>query len=136
MTNKEQIEFRKSVIKAKKLGVEMKNPSIDNAHILIDELLNHAIENQLPIAIAVSNDVNLNLYVQHFGKINEAKQHHSCPVSMYITNQGDYVENFILVGESSYRIETNKECQTAIGHFNNKLIGELLLNQILKHKDT
>tara|TARA_R110000868_G_C10972986_1_gene771093 strand:+ start:2171 stop:2425 length:255 start_codon:yes stop_codon:yes gene_type:complete len=65
-------EFRKSVLKAKKLGIEIKNPSIEQAPILIDELLNHAIKNKLPIRI-VDKDFKLYLpFVEKFKKAMNA----------------------------------------------------------------
>ena len=61
-------EQRKVILKAKKVGCEIKNPSTEQAPILIDELLNHAIKNKLPIRI-VDKDFKLYLpFVEKFKK--------------------------------------------------------------------
>tara|TARA_R110000782_G_scaffold146133_1_gene238871 strand:- start:1632 stop:1880 length:249 start_codon:yes stop_codon:yes gene_type:complete len=62
-------EFRKSVRKAKKLGLEIKNPSVEMAPILIEEMLDHAIENKLDIKIVTDN---LDLYEPFLDKFKKA----------------------------------------------------------------
>jgi len=157
------IEYRKAVKKAKELKIEIKNPSIEHAGILMDELLTHAIENKLDIKL-VSGRLEKNFYDSLMPKFEDAVKA-GCKVDVLVgcgesskienkalykllNNPGrasaHYIEDksiihFMLAGDSAYRVEINKEYKTAIGHFDNTTIGEVLskkFEEYAKNKTT
>jgi hypothetical protein len=156
---KGQENYRKAVKKAKELKMEIKNPSIDHAGILMDELLQYAIDEKLPIKL-VSGCLKKDFYANLSDKFREALDA-KCKIEVLVEcDKDDKIENkelykilnnsenasihtikednsvihFMLIGDSAYRVETSKEYKTAIGHFDNCSIGELLLNRFNKYK--
>lgn len=155
----EKDAYRNAIKKAKELKIEIKNPSIEHAGILIDELLEYAIEEKLAVKL-VSGCLQKDFYDCLVGKFEKALVA-GCKIDTLIEcgeeekieskklyellqssnnstvnrlEKNDAVMHFMLVGDAAYRAETDKEYKTAIGHFDNKTIGDILLKKFDEYK--
>lgn len=152
MSSQKELEnYRDSVKKLRKLKLEISNPSIEHAGVLMEELLDYAIEEKMPIKL-VSGCLKGDFYQSLISKFKKAldKDIHidvlvECDEEKNIENKellsllkdnanssitaipkSDKIINFLLIGNSAYRVETNKEYKTAKGHFDNKIVGGFL----------
>jgi hypothetical protein len=158
-TTQELENYRKAVKKAKELKIEIRNPSIEHAGILMDELLNYAIEQKMPVKL-VSGCLEDKFYNGLKDKFKKALDS-NCEISVLVAckeneiqnkdlydflrtnnnasiktiDESDVVIHFMLVGNAAYRVETSKEYKTAIGHFDNNAIGELLLSRFKEYSN-